>query len=285
MTNWTIPKGIRRSWDRRVPYYLRVRDHFASLIEGGTIAPETKLPSERELSEIFRITRVTARQALIQLEMEGLIYRLNRRGWFVSPPRLRYNPSINASFTRNVRAHGRTPGTIVLSKEQITPSAWYREQLRIGAEDPVFLICRVRLIDGRPVLVEHLHINAKHCPGLLDIPLDGSLTELLERHYGIQLQRAAVRFRPSALNASQAQALGVAAGLPGLYLSRICFDQLNNVIEFDQEYWRHDALEVHVDVDVDESLDALVRTTREDTLESAPSRSASSTLDPTGRPS
>ena len=90
-----------------------------------------------------------------------------------------------------------------------------------------------------------------------------------------------MRFRPSALNASQAQALGVAAGLPGLYLSRICFDQLNNVIEFDQEYWRHDALEVHVDVDVDESLDALVRTTREDTLESAPSRSASSTLDPT----
>ena len=96
--NWSISEGARKFWDRRVPYYLRVRDHFASLIEAGTLAPQSRLPSERVVGAAFGITRMTVRQALFQLEAEGLIYRLNRRGWFVSPPRLRYDPTANLSF-------------------------------------------------------------------------------------------------------------------------------------------------------------------------------------------
>ena len=252
--DWSIPKGLRQSWDRKVPYYLRVRDHFTSLIETGALAPQAKLPSERVLGDIFQITRVTARQALIQLEVEGLIYRLNRRGWYVSPRRLRYDPAANVSFTKNVKAQGRLPGTTVISKEQIPASAWDREHLRVTVGDPVFLIRRVRLVDGRAVLVEHLHVNATRCPGLLDHALEGSLTEILAEHYGITLRRAQVTMHPASLNESQAEALGVAAGIPGLYLARTSFDQSNNVIEFDEEFWRHDVLEICVDVHADQEL-------------------------------
>ena len=245
---WSIPKSTRQSWDRKVPYYLRVRDHFASLIGTGVLAPQAKLPSERDVGEVFQITRVTARQALIQLEVEGLVYRLKRRGWFVSPPRVRYDPAGNISFTKNVKAQGRFPGTRVISKERILASAWDHEHLQVTIGAPVFLIRRVRLVDDRAVLVEHLHVNAERCPGLLDHPLEGSLTEILADHYGIILRRAQVSMHPTALNESQAEVLGVAAGTPGLYLARASFDQSNNVIEFDQEFWRHDVLEICVDV-------------------------------------
>ncbi len=57
------------------------------------------------MGDAFGITRMTIRQALFQLEAEGLIYRLNRRGWFVSPPRLRYDPTANLSFTENALAY------------------------------------------------------------------------------------------------------------------------------------------------------------------------------------
>ena len=250
--SWSIPKNLRQSWDRKVPYYLRVRDHFASLIEAGALAPQAQLPSERVLSDFFRITRVTARQALIQLEVEGLLYRLNRRGWFVSPPRLRYDPTANMSFTENVKAQGRVPGTTVISKERILASAWDQEHLQVGVGDPVFLIRRIRLVDDRAVLVEHLHVNAMCCPGLLNFPLEGSLTEILAEHYELTLRRAQVTMHPAALNESQAEVLGVAAGIPGLYLARTSFDQSNNVIEFDQEFWRHDVLEICVDVHADQ---------------------------------
>ena len=233
---------------RKVPYYLQVRDHFASQIETAELRPNAKLPSERALSEAFGITRMTARQALLQLAAEGLIHRLDRRGWFVSPPRLQYDPTLNISFTENVVSQGRLPETVLLSQEQTIASTWDFNHLGVAAGEPVFLIRRLRLIDEQPVLVEHLHVSANRCPGLLRFSLNQSLTKLLEEHYGIVEHRSHVRVRPTALTASQAQPLQVAAGTPGLYLTRTNYDQHDNVVEFDQEFWRSDVLEVAIEV-------------------------------------
>ena len=117
---WDIPRDERNGGDRRIPFYLRIRDHFAASIEQGALPAGRKLPSERELRDRFQTTRVTVRQALMQLEAEGLIYRENRRGWFVSPPRILYDPTADISFTESVIAQGRTPGCTVLSGERIS---------------------------------------------------------------------------------------------------------------------------------------------------------------------
>ncbi len=246
--DWSIPSNERRAWDRRVPYYLRIRDRFAALIEKGSLLPGTKLPPERELRDQFQITRVTARQALTQLEAEGLIFRENRRGWFVSPPRIQYDPTANVSFTESVLAQGRTPSATVLSTERMIASARESQFLDVEVGDPIFLIQRLRSIDGRAVLLEHLHVNAERCPGLLGLPLDRSLTELMSEHYGISEYRPHINMRPTALAEPQAQALGVSPGAPSLYLSRIIYDQFDSIIEFDQEFWRHDALEICINV-------------------------------------
>ena len=67
----------------RIPKYLAIRDVIANEIESGQLSSNTKLSSERLLSEQFSTTRVAVREALLALEMDGLIYRLDRRGWFV----------------------------------------------------------------------------------------------------------------------------------------------------------------------------------------------------------
>lgn len=182
----------------------------------------------------------------MQLEAEGLVYRENRRGWFVSPPRILYDPTANVSFTESVIAQGRTPGSTVLSKEQISASSWEKRHMGVEVGDPIFLIRRLRSIDGRAVLLEHLHINAERCPGLLDLPLDRSLTELMSEHYGIFEYRPYINMRPTALAGSQAEALGVATGTPSLYLTRAILDQFDQVVEIDQEFWRHDAIDIRV---------------------------------------
>lgn len=246
--NWTTPPRSQTSRGGKIPHYLRIRDDIASQIETGQLKLQTKLSSERTLSETFRITRMTVRQALLQLEGEGLIYRLNRRGWFVSPSRLRYDPTADISFTENVRAQGGVAGTRILSKEETVASPWACQHLVLPVGAPLYLVSRLRLIGDRAVMVECLHVNAALCPGLLDLPLDRSLTELLALHYGIVVRRARVTMHQAALIGSQAEALGVAVGTPGLYLTRTSFDQFNNVIEFDQEFWRHEALEIYVDV-------------------------------------
>ncbi len=75
------------------------------------------------------------------------------------------------------------------------------------------------------------------------------MTDLLEKHYGIVERRVRITMCPTALNEVQAQALQVAVGTPGLYLTRTTLDQFDNIIEFDEEFWRHDVLEVEVDTD------------------------------------
>jgi len=242
--DWSISEDSRKSWDRKTPYYMRFRDHFATMIEEGTLASGAKFPPERVLAEEFSITRVTVRQALMQMEAEGLIFREDRRGWFVSPPRVRYDPTANTSFTESIAEQGRVAGTTVLSSQRIAASQWQNTHLGCEIGEPVFVISRQRTVDERAVLVEKIHVKAKRCPNLLEHPLDQSMTGLMAREFGIMEQRAQINMRPAALSEVPAKALGVAVGTPGLYISRIILDQYDEIIELDEEFWRHDAIDI-----------------------------------------
>jgi len=244
--HWSIPDETRKSWDRKIPYYVRLRDHFAAMIEAGTLAPGTKLPPERALAEEFSITRVTVRQALTRMEAEGLIFREERRGGFVSPPRVCYDPTANTSFTESIAKQGRAAGTTILSKQRVAATQWESDHLGCAVGDPIFVISRLRTVDGRAVLVEQIHVKAERCPGLLDYPLDRSMTGLMAEKFGIVEHRTQINMRPTALSEFPAKALGVAVGTPSLYLSRTILDQFDEVVELDQEFWRHDAIEICV---------------------------------------
>lgn len=244
--HWSIPNETRKSWDRKIPYHMHFRDHFASMIEAQTLAPGSKLPPERTLAEEFEISRVTVRQALIRMEAEGLIFREERRGWFVSPPRIRYDPTANTSFTESITKQGRVAGTTVLSKQQVAASQWISNPLRCSVGVPIFIISRLRSVDGRAVMVEQIHVKAERCPGLLDYPLDQSMTDLMLEKFGIIEHRTQISMRPTALSDQPAKALGASVGTPSLYLSRTILDQLKEVVEFDQEFWRHDAIDICV---------------------------------------
>jgi DNA-binding GntR family transcriptional regulator len=73
-------------------------------IEHGLLSAGCQLPAERKLSEVFATTRITLREALLQLEAKGLIYREERRGWFISPPRLLYDLVQRSHFHAMVHA-------------------------------------------------------------------------------------------------------------------------------------------------------------------------------------
>ena len=106
-------------------------------------------------------------------------------------------------------------------------------------------------IDDRAVLVEHLHLDAKRCPGLLDEPLDGSMTEIMAARYGINFGRRRIHMRPTPLDQARALTLNVAAGTPSLYVFRAIYDQNGDLVQVDQEFWRHDAVDIMVDVHTD----------------------------------
>ncbi len=194
--------------------------------------------------------RGTIREALFQLEAEGLIYRRDRSGWYVSPPAVTYDPTRWAGFMAYVTEQGRTPGTETLSKASASVIASVEAIFGVAPGAMLHTIRRRRLIDGRPVLVERIVVDPALAPDLLSHSLDGSLTHILTTHYGITVARNSVDMRPCALVREEAEALGVKSGTPGLLVVRTSFDSAGRVVEYDQEYWRHDAIRVRVDLNV-----------------------------------
>ena len=232
------------------PQYLALRDQIALDIESGKAAFGAKLPSERELQADTGAARGTIREALFQLEAEGLIYRRDRSGWYVSPPAVTYDPTRWYGFMTYVAAQGRVPTTETLGKQVIPATPQLADIFRSAPGAPLYDVCRRRSVDGRPVLVEWIRVDPVMAPGLLEHSLDDSLTRILSSVYGLTVARNRVDMRPCALVKQAADALGVKPGTPGLLVVRTSLAADGSVVEYDQEYWRHDAIRIHVDLNV-----------------------------------
>ena len=233
-----------------VLHYLGMRDHIAARIAAGDLKPGERLPSERQLQTGAGVARGTIREGLFQLEAEGIIYRKDRSGWYVSPPPVVYDPTRWEGFMSYVEAQGRWPETETLSKTEIACDGVLAQVFNRPVGSPMYLIRRRRSIDGRAVLVESIVVDAAMAPNLLSHSLDRSLTSVLKSEYNISVARNRVDMQPCALTRDEAEALRVKSGLPGLSVVRTSFDAHGEVVEFDREYWRHDALKISVDIRV-----------------------------------
>ncbi len=230
------------------PHYLTVRDEVAHRL--GALGVGAKLPSERELQAVSGAARGTVREALFQLEAEGLIYRRDRSGWYVCPPPIVYDPTQWAGFMAYVSDQGRTPSTETLSAELAPASLIVAQALGFEADEerPVYALRRRRAVDGRAVLVEDIHVDPLIAPDLLKFSLNDSLTRILREAYGVSIVRTRVDMQPCALSGVEAAVLAAKPGAPGLLIVRTSFDALGRAVEYDREVWRHDAVRLHLDI-------------------------------------
>lgn len=69
----------------RAPKYMEIYEHYKRLIQTGEAAEKDRLPSESEIGKQFSVSRITVVKALDLLSNQGLIYRIQGGGTFVSP--------------------------------------------------------------------------------------------------------------------------------------------------------------------------------------------------------
>lgn len=220
---------------------------LAARIREGAFAASGRLPSERDLSEQFSTTRITLREALGQLESQGMIYRELRRGWFIAPPRLAYDPLLRSHFHAMAEQQGRTAQTSVLDARTVKVSREVAEKLAMREGEEAYRVCRLRHIDNRAVLYVEHYLNPAYFPDLLSFDLTRSLTRLYQQQYNIHYGRVGFTMLPMPLPKFAAPALKVAAGSPALFITRINRDQHDRIIDCDYEYWRYDAMYIAVE--------------------------------------
>ncbi len=222
--------------------YQKIQKYIQTHIANGALVVGDKLPSERTLQELFKSTRITVREALNRLEAEGLIYSQKRRGWFVTPNKLKWHPATKVNFYQLAQEQGFTPSTHVLSiKEQNNDeltSAFNCETL--------YSIKRVRSLDGRPIMFEHINCDASRFEKLESQPLNGSITTIMTTHYHVDIIKEECVISVTVLPDSVAQNLEKNSGAPCLKVIRQRFEANGVLVDYNIEYWLHDAIEMIV---------------------------------------
>jgi phosphonate utilization transcriptional regulator PhnR len=236
-----------KSSSAELPQYLSIKAQLQMRIQNGALKSGDRLPSERELCAIFNTTRVTIRESLVQLEASGAIWRVDRRGWFVTPERLWLDPTQNTNFHKLCIEQGREPKTVMLDGRVTTVPLDVMAKLALQPFDQIYLLNRLRFADDRAICYCENHCLPARVPDLLKHDLNGSLTELYQQQYGLVYTSMHLSFYPTAMPPQAAEALGVMEGRPALQLSRLNYDQYGRVLDLDVEYWRHDSLRIEVD--------------------------------------
>ncbi len=225
----------------------KIKTTLKDQINTGILGEGQKLPSERELSELFSTTRITIKDALISLETEGLIYREERRGWYVSPARIRYNPLSRCHFHQMIADQRRTAQTELINVRSEMAIGEYGSALEISDITPIYVIERLRSIDSRGVLFVENVLKASLFEGILNEDLAGSLTSIYRNKYGYETKRSHFEVIPTSAPAYVAKALNLAAGQPVMKIFRVNYNQDGELMDCEFEYWRPNAIKICID--------------------------------------
>jgi len=224
-----------------LPLYYQIQQLLLGTIRSGALKAGQPLPSEQEIAAKFRISRMTARQALKSLGDMGVAYSQRGKGTFVSPFKLEKAFRQVLSFTEETRAVGSRPSSKVLSFESFIPNAEIAGALRLKPKEKVFRLSRVRLADSLPMGIECSHLPVRLYPEL-DRKFDPStsLYSALDEFYGISVHMTDEVVEAGLLDAKQARLLQASRGAPAFVFTRSSYVRSGEPVEYVKAVYRGD---------------------------------------------
>jgi GntR family transcriptional regulator len=238
------PPALPRRLPKGGPKGQALRGILEELL--AALPPGAALPSERELADRYGLARMTVRSEIERLTAEGLVYRLQGRGTFVSEPRVAQAGALS-SFTEDMVARGLSPGSTVLSAEAAEADGFLAATLELAPGDPVFQLDRVRTADGDPVAIEHAFLPLPRFAGIEDVDFaEASLFTVLSERFGVSLRDARQRVVAAAIGPDEAPLLRVPEGEPGLRFHTVAFDGEGRPVYYAASLYRGDRYEIEM---------------------------------------
>src|SRR5512142_859172 len=134
------------------PRYYQLANILRDRISNGEFGEHQPIPAERQLEELYSVSRTTIRQAIDLLVRQGFLYREHGRGTFVSPQKLQKGFAELTSFSEDMKKRGLEPGQKILQIGCVEPPAKIRAQMGLPEScQQVLRIERLRLGGGVPM--------------------------------------------------------------------------------------------------------------------------------------
>ena len=232
-----------------VPLYHQIFLQLRGEIESGQRSTGSRLPTEQELSESFRVSRITARRALDELAQAGLVARKQRVGTIVTfePPAKPIEGDIDQAM-ESLIAFGRATQVKLIELETVPAAAPVSDILQVAIGLPLRRAVRVRWSDGEP-----FGHYVSHVPAALGVKLSRAAlakTPMLAliQNAGIKIGAADQVITATLSDAALATLLHVDIGSPLLRVSRTVYDAGKRPIQYIQAHFRPDRYQIRLDL-------------------------------------
>lgn len=220
--------------DYSLPLYVQVEATLQEMIEDTEYGPGDQIPSERELSELLGVSRMTVRRAIENLISQGLLERRSTYGTYVRSPQVVRPVGMSHTQSISQMLAGKATGAELLHFEQMRAPRKVAAMLQLRVGEHVFMIRRLRTAEGVPFCVETAYLPARLVPGLsaVDLRKNASLYQLLRERYGIIPDQSDGELRISRCLPDEAEWLNLSIGDPVLFLKTRVVDVQGQPFEY-----------------------------------------------------
>jgi GntR family transcriptional regulator len=226
-----------------LPRYVQLANILRQRIVRGEWAALQPIPSERQLEQIYSVSRTTIRQAIDLIVRQGFLYREHGKGTFVSPQKLQKGIWELTSFSEDMKRRGLMPGQKILEIGYVEPPEDVRAHLELPPNcDRILRIERLRLGDDVPMGIQtsYLLLPEGQTFSREEVEVSGSIYRMLQEKFHLIPTEADETLEVSLATPREAGLLGIKPGSPLLLSERTTYSQNRRAMEFVKILYRGD---------------------------------------------
>lgn len=225
----------------------RSRDEAIEMLEcyiiENKLVPHTKLPSERDLCEMWEFNRTTLRYAIQRLIIEGKLYNKKGSGTYVAEPKLIRNLQTLKALSSEVAQSGKELTNKVVSFDIIESNKQLTKKMCLPLGHKLYALSRLRFIDNEPVTIETSFMD---CERFKDIKLHDfskeSLYSVIEKDCGVKIIEGEERIGIAYATEYEAELLQIEPMQAVFYVDGIVYDIDQKPVEYFKSIIRADKI-------------------------------------------
>jgi GntR family transcriptional regulator len=225
----------------RIPKYYRISREIIDMIRSGEIGPGMQIPSENQIISQYGVSNTTARKIHQEIESTGWATRVKGKGTFVRERNVQRSANRILGFTRNMIEAGYRPTTKVLDASKIR--ADYDVTIngrRYTMPGPAYKIHRLRLANDIPMMIEVRYISMQFCPDIEQQDFGGSLYDIYEKHYCLQLREIRQSLSAVTIDTVTRGFFNVQEPIPAFRVEGVTFCGKEMILEMEDSIYRGD---------------------------------------------
>lgn len=200
-----------------------------------------RIPSERELCDMWGMNRTTLRFAVDILIDKGKLYRKKGSGTYISEPKLvRDLQGVNA-LSAYLRQQGISFATKVLSLRTIECNKQISRKLEVPLGHKIYELIRLRVVDGQPCIIETMYINSSLVPDFEQYNLEkSSINSIFTNIYKFKLAIGEEKISVTYTTSEEAELLDIKEGDPVFFATGVTKTKTGLPIEYYKALFRAD---------------------------------------------